>query len=145
MNTDGNDLKHHEITRSVIGSFYQVYKELGQGFLEAVYVEALSLALRAEGLSVSREMPIKVYFRGHVIGRFRADVVVNGKVLIEVKALPRLEPMHGAQILNYLRATALEVGLLLNFGRRPQFRRLRFDNSFKTGQRNRSCQSEAYV
>jgi GxxExxY protein len=145
MNTDGNDLKHHEITRSVIGSFYQVYKELGQGFLEAVYVEALSLALRAEGLSVCREMPIKVYFRGHVIGRFRADVVVNGKVLIEVKALPRLEPMHGAQILNYLRASALEVGLLLNFGRRPQFRRLRFDNSFKTGQRNRPCQSEAYV
>ena len=80
-----------------------------------------------------------------MIGRFRADAVVNGKVLVEVKALPRLEPMHGAQILNYLRATALEVGLLLNFGRRPQFRRLRFDNAFKTSQRHRSCQSEAHV
>ena len=113
-----NDLKHYEITRSVIGSFYQVYKELGHGFLEAVYVEALSVVLRAEGLSVCREMPIKVYFRGNVIGRFRADVVVNGKVLIEVKALPRLE---------------------------PQFRRLRFDNAFKTSQRHRSCQSEAHV
>ncbi len=145
MNTDENDLKHYEITRSVIGSFYQVYKELGQGFLEAVYVEALSLVLRAEGMSVCREMPIKVHFRGHVIGRFRADIVVNGKVLLEVKALPRLEPIHGAQVLNYLRATALEVGLLLNFGRRPQFRRLRFDNAFKTSQRNRPCQSEAYV
>ncbi|HEX6405811.1 MAG TPA: GxxExxY protein [Gemmatimonadales bacterium] len=145
MNTDGNDLKHYEITRSVIGSFYQVYKELGHGFLEAVYVEALSLVLRAEGLAVCREMPIKVYFRGNMIGRFRADAVVNGKVLVEVKALPRLEPMHGAQILNYLRATALEVGLLLNFGRRPQFRRLRFDNAFKTSQRNRPCQPEPHV
>jgi GxxExxY protein len=140
-----NDLKHYEITRSVIGSFYQVYKELGHGFLETVYADALSLVLRAEGLSVCREMPIRVYFRGNVIGRFRADVVVDGKVLVEVKAVPRLEPIHGAQILNYLRATVLEVGLLLNFGRRPQFRRLRFDNAFKTNQRNRPCQTEAHV
>ena len=118
MNADGNDIKHYETTRSVIGSFYQVYNELGQGFLEAVYVEALSLALRARmACLVYRELPIKVHFRGHVVGRFRADVVVNGRVLVEVKALPRLEPVHGAQILNYLRATALEVGLLLNFGR----------------------------
>jgi GxxExxY protein len=145
MNTDGKDLKHYEITRSVIGSFYQVYKELGQGFLEAVYVEALSLVLRAQGLSVHRELPIRVYFRGHVIGRFRADVLVNGKVLVEVKALPRLEPMHGAQILNYLRATALEVGLLLNFGRRPQFRRLRFDNAFKSAQHNQLFSSEGSI
>ncbi len=133
MNADGNDLKHHETTRRVIGSFYQVYNELGPGFLEAVYVEALSLALHQGGLLVYRELPIKVHFRGHVVGRFRADVVVNGRVLVEVKALPRLEPVHGAQILNYLRATALEVGLLLNFGRCPQFRRFRFDNAFKTG------------
>jgi GxxExxY protein len=140
-----NDLKHYEITRSVIGSFYQVYKELGHGFLETVYADALSLVLRAEGLSVCREMPIRVYFRGNVISRFRADVVVDGKVLVEVKAVPRLEPIHGAQLLNYLRATVLEVGLLLNFGRRPQFRRLRFDNAFKTNQRNRPCQTEAHV
>ena len=93
MNTDGNDLKHYETTRSVIGCFYQVYNELGQGFLEAVYVEALSLVLRGKGLSVYRELPITVHFRGHVIGRFRADVVVNGKVLVEVKALPRLQPI----------------------------------------------------
>ncbi len=141
MNTDRNDLKHHGITRGIIGSFYEVYNELGPGFLEAVYVEALSLALRAEGLSVYRELPIKVFFRGQVIGRFRADVVVNGKVLVEIKALPRLEPIHGAQTLNYLRATALEVGLLLNFGRRPQFRRLRFDNAFKSGHQHLPLES----
>jgi GxxExxY protein len=145
MNTDGNDLKHYEITRSVIGSFYQVYRELGRGFLEAVYVEALSLVLRAEGLSVHRELPIKVNFRGNVIGRFRADIVVNGKVLVEVKALPRLEPTHGAQTLNYLRATALEVGLLLNFGHRPQFRRLRFDNAFKFTQDRQPSTTEASI
>jgi len=75
----------------------------------------------------------------------RADVLVNGKVLVEVKALPRLEPMHGAQILNYLRATALEVGLLLNFGRRPQFRRLRFDNAFKSAQHNQLFGSEGSI
>ena len=87
-----NDLKHYEITRSVIGSFYQVYKELGHGFLEAVYADALSLVLRAEGLSVCREMPIKVYFRGNVIGRFRADVVVNGKVLVRLRPCPDSSP-----------------------------------------------------
>jgi GxxExxY protein len=132
MNTDGEGLKHCEITRSIIHVFYEVYNELGRGFLEVVYVEALTLALQAAELIVDRESPLEVRFRGHVVGRFRADIVVNGKVLIEVKALPRLEPVHGAQVLNYLRATVLEVGLLLNFGPRAQFRRLRFDNSFKT-------------
>jgi GxxExxY protein len=132
MNTDGEGLKHCEITRSIIRVFYEVYNELGRGFLEVVYVEALTLALPAAELIVDRESPLEVRFRGHVVGRFRADIVVNGKVLIEVKALPRLEPVHGAQVLNYLRATVLEVGLLLNFGPRAQFRRLRFDNSFKT-------------
>ena len=88
MNTDEKDLKHHEITRSIIGIFYQVYNEMGYGFLEAAYTEALSVALRSEGMSIHRELPINVRFRGCVVGRFRADVVVNGKVLIEVKALP---------------------------------------------------------
>jgi len=145
MNTDEKDLKHHEITRSIIGIFYQVYNEMGYGFLEAVYTEALSLALRSEGMSIHRELPINVRFRGSVVGRFRADVVVNGKVLIEVKALPKLEPVHGAQILNYLRATALEVGLLLNFGRRPQFKRLRFDNAFKCRQHHRPSEAETSI
>jgi GxxExxY protein len=131
MNTDGNGLKHHLTTRKIIGVFFDVYNELGGGFLEAVYVEALTLALREAHLSVEREVPLKVSFRGKVVGRFRADLVVNETVLVEAKAFPRLQSAHEAQLLNYLRATALEVGLLLNFGPRPQFRRLVFENHLK--------------
>jgi GxxExxY protein len=131
MNTDGNGLKHHGTTRRIIGVFFEVYNELGIGFLESVYVEALGLALREAGLSVQREMPLSVAFRGTIVGRFRADMIVNGRVLVEVKAFPKVLPAHEAQILNYLRATVLEVGLLLNFGSRPQFRRFLFDNILK--------------
>lgn len=137
MNTDGNGLKHYTITKSIIGVFFDVYNELGSGFLEIVYVEALALALREAGLSVDREIPLAVTFREKIIGRFRADLVVNGTVLVEAKALPKLQPVHEAQILNYLRATVLEVGLLLNFGPRPQFRRLLFDNTYKSPKRLR--------
>ena len=125
------DLKHYQTTKRILGVFYQVYNELGSGFLEAVYVEALTLAFRDAGLKVNRELPLEVRFRGQVIGRFRADLVIDGRVLVEVKAVPKLQPVHEAQLLNYLRATVLEVGLLLNFGSRPQFRRLRLDNAFK--------------
>jgi GxxExxY protein len=135
MNTDGNGLKHHPTTRKIIGVFFDVYNELGYGFLEAVYVEALALTLRHAGLAIEREVPLSVSFRGKVIGRFRADLVVNGSVLVEVKAFPALQRAHEAQILNYLRATVLEVGLLINFGPRPQFRRLLFDNTLKQHQK----------
>jgi GxxExxY protein len=131
MRTDEHGLKHHALTSQVIRVFFQVYNELGAGFLESVYVEALNLALSEAGLSTEREMPLAVTFRGHVVGKFRADLVVESRVLVEAKACPQIHPTHEAQVLNYLRATILEVGLVLNFGARPQFRRLVFDNELK--------------
>jgi GxxExxY protein len=117
--------------------FFDVYNQLGPGFLESVYVEALALALTQAGLAVEREMLLTVYFRGRVVGRFRADLIVNGTVLVETKAASKLHPVYEAQVLNYLRSTVLEVGLLLNFGARPQFRRLLFDNVRKVRNKNK--------
>ena len=94
-------------------------------------MEALSLAFLQAGLSVRREMPLVVVFRGKTVGSFRADLVVNKLIIVEVKACSRLQPLHEAQLLNYLRATDMEVGLLLNFGPRAQFRRLVLDNLLK--------------
>ncbi len=125
-------LKHQELTGRIIRVFLDVYNELGAGFLESVYVEALALAFGEASLSVEREMPLAVKFRGNVIGHFRADLVVGGKVLVETKASTCLHQTHSAQVLNYLRATVLEVGLLLNFGPRPSIKRFVFDNSRKT-------------
>lgn len=127
----GDCVKHQELTRRIIGVFFEVYNELGHGFLESVYVEALALALRQAGLTVKREFPLTVRFRNRVVGEFRADLVVAGAVLVEAKACQCLHPSHQAQALNYLRATVLEVGLLLNFGPRPSVKRLLFDNPLK--------------
>jgi GxxExxY protein len=131
MSTDEHGLKHSRLTSRIIGVFFEVYNELGPGFLESVYVEALALALCQAGLSVEREILLQVSFRGRIVGRFRADLVVGGTVLVEAKACSKLNLLHEAQVLNYLRATVLEVGLLLNFGPRPQLKRLLFDNPRK--------------
>jgi GxxExxY protein len=131
MNADERRFKHEDLTRRIIGVFFEVYNELGFGFLESVYREAMSIALRAEGLSVDKEFALKARFRGQVIGEFRVDLLVNGSVLIELKAARSLEPCHEAQTLNYLRAGVLEVALLLNFGPRAQVKRLAFANSRK--------------
>ena len=124
-------MKHASITEQIMGVFFDVYNELGSGFLESVYVEALSIALLQAGLLIRRGMPQVVAFRGKTVGSFRADLLVNGLVIVEVKAYSRLQPLHEAQLLNYLRATVVEVGLLLNFGPRPQFRRFLLDNLIK--------------
>jgi len=137
MNTDEHGLKHSALTEPIIGVFFDVYNELGSGFLESVYTEALALALHQAGLSVQREIPLAVCFRGRIVGRFRADLVVGGAVLVEAKACPRLHSRHEAQLLNYLRATVMEVGLLLNFGPRPQFKRLLYDNPRKSNHKGR--------
>jgi len=131
MNADGRGLKHKELTEKIIGVFYEVYNELGHGFLESVYEEAMAVALPQAGLKVERQVPLRVTFRGTVIGDFRADLLVESSVLLELKAGRELEPAHEAQLLNYLRATEIEVGLLLNFGPKPQFKRLVFENSRK--------------
>lgn len=122
------DLKHGLITDQILRVFYDVYNELGHGFLEVVYHRALVLALQSVGLNVSSQVAIPVWFRGTRVGHFQADLVVENCVLLELKAARTLDSAHRAQLLNYLRATDIEVGLLLNFGEKPEFNRLIFDN-----------------
>jgi GxxExxY protein len=141
MNTE-KVLKHQELTARIIRVFFDVYNELGFGFLESVYAGALASAFREAGLTVEREMPLEVRFRGSVVGHFRADLVVGGAVHVETKACPSLHQAHNAQVLNYLRATVLEVGLLLNFGPRPGIKRLAFDNARKIRLTNASIEVE---
>jgi len=131
MRTDEHGLKHQELTSQIIRVFFEVYNELGSGFLESVYVQALDVALTEAGLSTQREVPLSVTFRGRIVGRFKGDLVVEKRVLVEAKACHSLHATHEAQLLNYLRATVIEVGLVLNFGSRPQFKRLLFDNTLK--------------
>jgi GxxExxY protein len=131
MNADERRFKHEEVTRRIIRVFFDVYNDLGYGFVESVYQEAMALTLVFEGLHVERESTLEVHFRGQVIGVFRADLVVNGSILVELKALKSLAPIHEAQTLNYLRAGVLEVALLLNFGPEPQIKRLAFSNERK--------------
>lgn len=121
-------LKYKEITDKIIKGFYEVFNELGPGFLESVYEHALYIVLVEYGLNVERQKDIIVYFRGQVVGNFRADLVVNEKVIVEIKAIHSLLPEHEAQILNYLKATNIEVGLLLNFGKKAEFKRFIYDN-----------------
>lgn len=123
--------KHSEVSETIIGVFYEVYNELGYGFLESVYRNSLQLALLARGLRVQTEVPVPVFFRGKTVGDFRADMVVNGCVLLELKTAEAISIAHEAQLLNYLRATKLEVGLILNFGPKAEVRRLAYDNSRK--------------
>ena len=124
-------MKHAAVTDKIIAVFYEVYNELGSGFLESVYANAMALALKGAGLTVERERPIAVQFRGSVIGDFRADIVVEGVVLCELKAMSALDSTAEAQMLNYLRATDIEVGLLLNFGKEAKVKRFVFDNPRK--------------
>ena len=132
-----SNYKHSEITESIIGVFYEVYNELGFGFLESVYRKALKRSLEENGLTVEAELPVPVFFRGTNVGDFRADLVINPVVLLELKTAETIIMAHEAQLLNYLRATSLEVGLILNFGPRPQVRRLVFDNERKQLSRHR--------
>jgi GxxExxY protein len=125
------EFKHKEITERIIQVFYDVYNELGHGFLEAVYEEAMAIALASAGLRVGRQVVIHVWFRSHRIGDFRADMLIDNVVLLELKATRAIDQSHQAQLLNYLRATDIEVGLILNFGPQPQFKRFAFDNGRK--------------
>ncbi|MGH9602131.1 MAG: GxxExxY protein, partial [Terriglobales bacterium] len=129
--TEKGELKHRELTEKIIGVFYDVYNELGHGFLESVYQSAMEIALRDAGLRVEREVAIPVWFRSTDVGNFKADLLVEGCVLLELKTAQAIDRAHEAQIMNYLRATEIEVGLLFNFGPKPQFRRLVFENERK--------------
>ena len=123
--------KHSELTNAIIGVFYEVYNELGFGFLESVYRKALCMALIEKGLRVESEVATSVFFRGEKVGDFRADLIVNQIVLLELKTAEKIVRAHEAQVLNYLRSTILELGLILNFGPQPQIRRLVLDNARK--------------
>jgi len=122
---------HAKITERVLSVYFEVYNELGGGFLESVYQQALRIALLQVGLQVLSEVAVPVYFRGQLVGTFRADLVVDGCVLLELKAVTGLDKEHDGQIVHYLRATDYEVGLLLNFGPKPQFRRFILENGSK--------------
>ena len=123
-------LKHQEITKTVIGCAFEVVNELGAGFLESVYEKALLLALRQKGLPAITQHPVKVMFRNECVGNFFADLFVEGKVIVELKAVKAITPEHQAQIINYLNATGIEVGLLINFGT-PKLEYKRFTRKTK--------------
>jgi len=135
MNMDIQDeqdtgLKYEQITKSVIGCAFEVTNELGAGFLESVYEKALLLALCQRGLSAVSQHPVKVIFRGEIVGDFFVDIFVEEKVIVELKAVKALAPEHQAQIINYLNATGIGVGLLINFGS-PRLEYKRFTRKAK--------------
>ena len=125
--------KHQDITELIIKAFYVVYNTLGYGFSERVYENALASELRRMGLKVVQQAPIRVYYAGELVGEYFADLLIADAVLVELKAVQMLAQSHEAQLLNYLKATLYEVGLLLNFGPKPQVKRKVFDNERKGG------------
>lgn len=126
MGTTTNTLRllHGEISHEILRAFFRVHTALGHGFLEVVYRRSLAQELQQRGLEVAAEVPYSVRFDGTVVGDYRADIVVAGKVIVECKAAEFLTAAHEAQLLNYLKASGIELGLLLNFGPRATFRRL---------------------
>ena len=125
------NLKHSEIAGKIIKAFYSVYNMLGYGFLEKVYENALVMELKEMGLSVLQQAPIKVFYNNSEVGEYFADLIVENCVIIELKAVEHLLKIHEAQLLNYLKATNIEVGLLINFGTTAEYRRKVCDNNRK--------------
>jgi len=123
--------RHNEISEGIIGAFYKVYNALGYGFSEKVYENALVWELGQQGLGVEAQKSLPVYYRDQLVGEYVADVVVDSVIIVELKAVTELGPVHEAQLLNYLKATPIEVGLLLNFGPRAEHRRRIYDNARK--------------
>ena len=122
---------HEQLTESIIGVFFKVYNVLGYGFLEKVYENAMAFELRRSGMIVGQQQCLKVYYSGVEMGEYFTDIQVNELVIIELITAENIHEEHVAQLTNYLRATDREVGLLLNFGRKPEFRRVVFSNQHK--------------
>lgn len=120
--------KHKDLTDKIIKCVYDVYNELGYGFLEKVYENALMIALYENGLSAENQRSIEVYYKNTIVGDYRADILVDNKVVLEIKAVKEFVSEHEAQLLNYLKATKYEVGFLINFGPKIEFKRFAFDN-----------------
>ncbi len=122
---------HSEITSLIIKAFYKVYNTLGHGFLEKVYENSMAIELKKMGLGVSQQVKIDVFYDGEKVGNYFADLVVEEKIIIELKTTEALITEHEAQLVNYLKATPMEVGLLLNFGEKPQHKRRVLTNNYK--------------
>lgn len=125
------DLLYNDITSTIIRAYYNVYNKLGFGFLEKVYENAMLLELMEMNLFCEKQKPIKVYYKDKIVGEYFADIIIENKVILELKATEALALEHELQLINYLKATELEVGLLLNFGKKPEFRRKYFTNDKK--------------
>ncbi|MFZ1370878.1 MAG: GxxExxY protein [Ferruginibacter sp.] len=124
-------MKHEEITEKIIQAFYKVYNTLGYGFLEKVYENAMFIELTAMGFKVEKQKRILVYYFGSIVGEYNADLIIEGLITVELKANESLVEENENQLINYLKATNIEVGLLLNFGKKPQIKRKIFDNDKK--------------
>jgi len=123
--------KYQDITERIIKAFYNVYNSMGYGFLERVYENAMMIELKSLDLQCEKQKQIKVYYKDENVGEYFADIIVEGKVIIELKAAETIIEEHEHQLLNYLKATEIEVGLLLNFGKKPQFKRQIYENTYK--------------
>ena len=124
MSVEDLRLAHGDVSRQIIGAFYDVYNDVGYGFPEALYGEAMAFALHDRGMCFDRERPLVVRYKGRVVGDFRADFVVDGKIIVELKAVDSIVAAHESQVLNYLRACTLSVGLVVNFGAKAGVRRV---------------------
>lgn len=134
MSTDKNhseSLLYKDITEEIISAYYYVYNELGYGFLEKVYENSMLIELKSRGLKVESQKIIKVHFKDSIVGEYFADIIVEDKIIIELKSCESLMPEHEVQLFNYLKATNIEVGLLFNFGKRAAFKRKVFTNDNK--------------
>ena len=125
------ELIHKDLTDAILKVFFDVYNELGYGFLEKVYQNAMMIELKFRGFNVVAQKPIKVYYKGNIVGDYFSDIVVENLVILELKATEVIVEDFEWQLVNYLRGTEMEVGLLLNFGKKPEFRRKVFINSRK--------------
>ena len=126
-----NNYKHSDVTEKIIKAYYNVFNGLGFGFLEKVYENSMMIELKKFGLNRVKQFPIKVNYDGEQVGEYFADILVENSVIIELKAAEALHPDHEAQLVNYLKATEIEVGILLNFGSKPEFKRKVFSKEFK--------------
>ncbi len=122
---------NQETTSVIINCFYKVYNTLGFGFLEKVYENALYLEMMNQGLNCKKQVPITVYYHGNAVGDYYADIIVENEIILELKAVETLIEEHEFQLINYLKATRMEVGLLLNFGKKPEIKRKIFTNDRK--------------
>ena len=131
MDADYQDFKYVELTEKIIEIYYRVYNKLGYGFLEKIYENAMMIEFKKENISAVSQSAIKVLYEGEIVGEYFADILISDKIILEIKAAKNVAEEHETQLLNYLKATNIEVGLLLNYGPKPNFKRKAFDNTRK--------------